>query len=239
MIKGNKELRRYTTIYPKTITTINSWDDYLGYKHKLLKQSNNSKLGKVVGKGAFVKKPLYSLSLVEREMGCPKSCHHWHSCYGNNMPFAHRFRTDSVEVFTKILEEEIFYLLKKHKFGIHIRLHVLGDFFSADYIKFWGTILMLYPKISIYGYTAHSPKSMLGKQIKNVISNTGFDRFAIRFSNADIELSANSTEYKPRLLKNVSYKPIICPEQLDKVANCVSCGLCWNSKAKQILFKTH
>lgn len=81
MIKGNAELRRYTTIYPKTITTINSWDDYLGYGHKLLKQSNNSKLGKVVGKGAFVKKPLYSLSLVEREMGCPKSCHHWNSCY--------------------------------------------------------------------------------------------------------------------------------------------------------------
>ena len=39
-------------------------------------------------------------------------------------------------------------------------------------------------------------KIILGKQIKNVISNTGFDRFAIRFSNADIELSANSTEYK-------------------------------------------
>ena len=240
MIKGDKKLRRYTTIYPKTITTINSWDDYLAYGHKLLKQSNNSKLGKVVGKGAFVKKPLYSLSLVEREMGCPKSCHHWDSCYGNNMPFAHRFKTDKrKKVFRDILLTEIQDLLKKHKFGIHIRLHVLGDFFSRDYIKFWNTILMLYPKISIYGYTAHSPKSMLGKQIKNVISNIGFDRFAIRFSNANVELSANSTEYKPKLLKNVSYKPIICPEQLDKVANCVSCGLCWNSNAKQILFKTH
>ena len=239
MIKGNKELRRYTTIYPKTVTTINSLDDYKNYGHKLLKQSNNSKLGKVVGKGAFVKKPLYSLSLVEREMGCPKSCHHWDSCYGNNMPFAHRFRTDKTIVFTEILRDELFNLHKKHKFGIHIRLHVLGDFFSRDYIKFWNIILMLYPKISIYGYTAHSPKSMLGKQIKNVINKIGFNRFAIRFSNADVELSANSTEYKPRLLENVSLNPIVCPEQLDKVANCVSCGLCWNSNAKQILFKTH
>ena len=108
MIKGNAKLRRYTTIYPKTITTINSWDDYLAYGHKLLKQSNNSKLGKVVGKGAFVKKPLYSLSLVEREMGCPKSCHHWDSCYGNNMPFAHRFKTDKrKKVFREILEYEL------------------------------------------------------------------------------------------------------------------------------------
>ena len=228
MIKGDKKLRRYTTIYPKTITTINSWDDYLAYGHKLLKQSNNSKLGKVVGKGAFVKKPLYSLSLVEREMGCPKSCHHWDSCYGNNMPFAHRFRTDKTIVFTEILRDELFKLHKKHKFGIHIRLHVLGDFFSSDYAWFWGHIVGRYPKLSVYGYTAHSPDS-----------NIGFDRFAVRFSNADVELSANSTEYKPKLLKNVSYKPIICPEQLDKVANCVSCGLCWNSNVKQILFKTH
>ena len=181
MIKGNKELRRYTTIYPKTVTTINSLDDYKNYGHKLLKQSNNSKLGKVVGRGAFVKKPLYSLSLVEREMGCPKSCHHWDSCYGNNMPFAHRFKTYKTIVFTEILRDELFNLHKKHKFGIHIRLHVLGDFFSRDYIKFWNIILMLYPKISIYGYTAHSPKSMLGKQIKNVINKIGFDRLLLGF----------------------------------------------------------
>ena len=239
MIKGNAELRKYTTIYPKTVYTINSIDDYRAYGHKLLKQSNNTKLGKVVAKGKFVKKPLYSLSLVEREMGCPKSCHHWDSCYGNNMPFAHRFKTDDDITFTSILKNEIIDLLKKHKFGIHIRLHVLGDFFSDYYIDFWRSILFNNKKVSIYGYTAHSPKSMLGKQIKNVINKIGFNRFAIRFSNADVELSANSTEYKPRLLENVSLNPIVCPEQLDKVANCVSCGLCWNSNAKQILFKTH
>ena len=237
MIRGNAELRKYTTIYPKTVYTINSLEDYNTYGHKLLKQSNNKKLGKVVGRGKFVKKPLYSLSLCEREMGGPKSCHHWDSCYGNNMPFAHRFRTSSDEVFTKILEEEIFYLLKKHKFGIHIRLHVLGDFFSKYYINFWRSILWSFDRVSVYGYTAHKPTSKLGKQINDAIYQIGFDRFAIRFSNSDVELSANSTEYKPK--KNVSFKPIVCLEQENKVANCVSCGVCWNSKAKQILFKTH
>ena len=237
MIRGNAELRKYTTIYPKTVYTINSLEDYNTYGHKLLKQSNNKKLGKVVGRGKFVKKPHYSLSLCEREMGCPKSCHHWDSCYGNNMPFAHRFRTSSDEVFTKILEEEIFYLLKKHKFGIHIRLHVLGDFFSKYYINFWRSILWSFDRVSVYGYTAHKPTSKLGKQINDAIYQIGFDRFAIRFSNSDVELSANSTEYKPK--KNVSFKPIVCLEQENKVANCVSCGVCWNSKAKQILFKTH
>src|SRR6056300_1018826 len=157
MIKGNAKLREYTTIYQKNVKTINSLKDYESYGHKLLKQSNNKKLGKVVKKGKYKGRALISLSLVEREMGCPKSCHHWDSCYGNNMTFAHRFRTDKGIVFTEILRDELVKLHKKHKFGIHIRLHVLGDFFSADYIKFWGTILKLYPKISIYGYTAHKP----------------------------------------------------------------------------------
>ena len=241
MIKGNVELRKYTTIYPKSVYTINSWDDYEAYGHNLLKQSNNSKLGKVVNKGAFKGKPLYSLSLVERLMGCPKNCYHWDSCYGNNMPFAHRFKTDREIIFCNILMKEIIDLYKKHKQGIHIRLHVLGDFFSKYYINFWWSLLAFYDKISIYGYTAHKPNSMLGKQINHGIKKISFDRFAIRFSNSTIKMSANSTEYKPRLIasKNVSLKSIPCPEQENKVLNCVSCTLCWNKKVDNILFYTH
>ena len=241
MIKGNAQLREYTTIYQKTVYTINSLEDYKNYGHKLLKQSNNKKLGKVIKKGKYANKPLYSLSLVEREMGCPKYCHHWQSCYGNNMPFAHRFRTDDTYIFTKVLHNEIMHLTKKHKQGIHIRLHVLGDFFDRGYIGFWRLILKLYPKISIYGYTAHKPTSELGKQINSVINEIGFTRFAIRFSNSNVNLSANSTEFKPRLIasKNVSLKPIICPEQENKVDSCSNCALCWNDKAQQILFQTH
>ena len=42
MIKGSAELRKYTTIYPKTVYTINSIEDYGAYGSKLLKQSNNT-----------------------------------------------------------------------------------------------------------------------------------------------------------------------------------------------------
>jgi len=110
-----------------------------------------------VSKGAFKGKPLYSLSLVERLMGCPKNCFHWDDCYGNNMPFAHRFKTDKrKKVFRDILEYEIGNLLKKHKQGIHIRLHVLGDFFSRYYINWWKALLVCHDKISIYGYMISS-----------------------------------------------------------------------------------
>ena len=237
MIKGNEQLRRYTTIYPKTVHTINSIDDYRSYGYQLLKQSNNKKLGKKIKKGVYKDRPLYSLSLCEREMGCPKTCLHWNSCYGNNMPFAHRFRTDDDITFTSILKNEIINLLKKHKQGIHIRLHVLGDFFSNYYIDFWRSILFNNEKVSIYGYTAHKPTSEFGKQIKHVIDKMSFERFAIRFSNSNVNLSANSTEYKPRVIGQL--KGLICPEQDNKVDSCSNCALCWNDKAQQILFKTH
>ena len=237
MIKGNSELRKYTTIYPKNVYTINSLEDYTQYGFKLLKQSNNKKLGKVVKKGIYRNKPLYSLSLVEREMGCPTDCFHWDNCYGNNMPFAHRFKTNNDMIFCNILNTEIFDLLKKHKQGIHIRLHVLGDFFSKYYINWWLELLTCYENVSVYGYTAHSPHSVLGLKVKDTIKKIGFNRFAVRFSNANVNLSANSVELIER--KNVNLKSISCPEQYGKVANCVSCALCWNRNLEQILFKTH
>ena len=190
-----------------------------------------------MNRGAFKGKPLYSLSLVEREMGCPKGCYHWDSCYGNNMSFAHRFKTDNDLIFCNILIDEIFNLLIKHKQGIHIRLHVLGDFYSRDYAWFWGYIVSHYKNVSVYGYTAHNPHSVLGLEVKDVIKKIGFNRFAVRFSNSNVNLSANSIELIER--KNVNLKSIPCPEQYDKVASCSSCALCWNKNVSRILFKTH
>ena len=79
------------------------------------------------------------------------------------------------------------------------------------------------------------------REIKNVIDKIGFDRFAIRFSNSTVKMSANSVEYEPRLVasKNVSLKSIPCPEQENKVLNCVSCALCWNKNFDRVLFYTH
>src|SRR3990167_9551526 len=59
----------------------------------VLKRSiDNAKLGKLREwrAGAFKGMPLYSLTLEERAT-CERSCNAWSVCYGNNMPFAHRF----------------------------------------------------------------------------------------------------------------------------------------------------
>ena len=228
----------------RTIYTNNVFSS-VNYASNLLKVSNNNKLGKFVTKGRHKNKYLYSLSLEERKT-CPTNCFHWKTCYGNNMPFAHRF-TANKNLLVK-LHKEIKLLSKKHKEGILIRLHVVGDFYSVAYVKFWKKMLSLYPNISIFGYTARKPFSEIGKEIVK-LRNKLWNRFSVRLSNnVTHKLTANSEDLlseKLLLSNNViglkcqSSHYVICPEQLNKVENCASCGLCWNNNIDNIIFKTH
>lgn len=213
----------------RTIYTNNVYDS-ISHNGRLLKVSNNKKLGKSkILKGRHKNKLIYSLSLEERKT-CPKTCFHWKTCYGNNMPFAHRFMGN--DALMKRLDDELNILSTKHKEGILIRLHVVGDFFSVRYVKFWKKMLGKYSNISIFGYTARTPFSNIGKEI-SILRSLEWNRFSVRFSNSFEKLSANSQD----LLGNK--QGIICPEQLDKTKNCASCGLCWNNKVDNIIFKTH
>ena len=47
-----------------------------------------------------------TLTLVERET-CPKDCIHWDDCYGNNMPFAHRFSAEDQNLLQKRIYEDL------------------------------------------------------------------------------------------------------------------------------------
>ena len=213
----------------RTIYTNNVYDS-ISHNGKLLKVSNNKKLGKSkILKGRHKNKLIYSLSLEERKT-CPTSCFHWKTCYGNNMPFAHRFMGN--DALMKRLDDELNILSTKHKEGILIRLHVVGDFFSVNYVKFWKKMLSKYNGISIFGYTARTPFSEIGKEIA-ILRSLNWDRFSIRFSNSMEKISANSEDFAN------AKEGIICPEQLDKTKNCASCGLCWNKNIDNIIFKTH
>ena len=213
----------------RTIYTNNVYDS-ISHNGKLLKVSNNKKLGKSkILKGRHKNKLIYSLSLEERKT-CPTSCFHCKTCYGNNMPFAHRFMGN--DALMKRLDDELNILSTKHKEGILIRLHVVGDFFSVNYVKFWKKMLSKYNGISIFGYTARTPFSEIGKEIA-ILRSLNWDRFSIRFSNSMEKISANSEDFAN------AKEGIVCPEQLDKTKNCASCGLCWNKNIDNIIFKTH
>lgn len=116
----------------------------------VLKASSNAKLGKKVTKGAWKGAEILTLTLTERET-CPVTCPHWLDCYGNNMHLAKRISTvglmDAIERDLNNLNPNKHYV---------IRLHVLGDFYSVEYVEFWNRMLDKFSNIKIFGYTAHA-----------------------------------------------------------------------------------
>jgi len=197
---------------------------------RLLKPgSNNAKLGFKITSPKWKGKRLYSLTLEERTT-CPESCHHWDDCYGNNMPFAHRFKTANIDLF---LEREIEELMQKHKEGIVIRLHVLGDFFSVEYVLFWQEMLFKHPNLCLFGYTAREEDEYIGKAI--MLLNSRFsDRCVIRSSRSK---EANSY-WKYAAEESFEGASFLCPEQTGKLPSCAACGLCW-SVPKTVKFLSH
>ena len=217
------------TMYPKSVKLL------ADYSHKVLKQSKNAKLSKdklpTIKKGKFAGYVIYTLTLEERAT-CPRSCYHWDNCYGNNMMFAHRLQHGFE------LEQRIYFEIEElcatYK-GVIVRLHVLGDFYSVEYVELWQHLLTKFDNLAVWGFTGYAPNSDIGLALRAV--RGGFpDRFNVRFSNAPAwQFSANSADlYKPE--KN---KSIVCPEQTGAAESCATCTLCWSAPDKQILFVTH
>jgi hypothetical protein len=221
---SNLALKSGRTIFLKSIK------DPATVKRLLQPASSNSKLGgksSVISKGKWRGMYMYSLSLEERAT-CPRTCNQWTNCYGNNMPFANRLdHTDPS--FLTLLSTELGALAVKHPQGFVIRLHVLGDFYSTAYVKFWSNALATYPNLRLFGYTHRSKTSLIGKSIMSMNS----ERCWIRWSDAGGEMSANADQ-----LDGTIGEGITCPEQTEKTASCLTCGLCWSTPLP-IRFITH
>lgn len=192
--------------------------------------SNNAKLGKgraTIIKGKWKGMPMYQLTLEERAT-CPTTCEQWKVCYGNNMPFANRINHKS-PAFAGELEQEVKELASKHSSGFVVRLHVLGDFFSVPYVKFWERMLKEHPELRIFGYTHRPAASQIGRAIRTLNSAGAW----IRWSDAGGEMSANTDK-----TDGTEAEGIPCPEQTGKTESCMTCGLCWATE-KPIRFMVH
>lgn len=217
------------TMYPKARRVVSD-------SVNVLKQSKNAKIadkGKlpVVKKGKFAGYVIFTLTLEERAT-CPRDCYHWDNCYGNNMAFAHRFQ-HGAELENK-LEQEVRELCATYK-GVIIRLHVLGDFYSVQYVRLWHKLMSLYDNLAVWGYTGRKPDSDIGKSLLYNRERFGM-RWSVRFSDAaDIQLAAMSRE-RAEPVKGQSF---VCPEQTGAVSNCANCALCWHQPEQQVIFLTH
>lgn len=176
---------------------------------------------------------LYQLTLEERAT-CPDHCEQWDNCYGNNMPFGHRFDHND-EKFLPMLALNIAELARRNKQGFVVRLHVLGDFYSEEYVTFWRDQLKLHEGLNIYGYTHHRATSPIGRSVK--VTNLAHpSRFRVRFSD---DVDEPFSTHVVRSADEISDGDVICPEQLDKTDSCTTCGLCWTQPKRRIMFLEH
>lgn len=221
---------RISTIYQKSIK------DVRDYPYDLLKKPTSKKLGAAgtkVLKGSLKGAQVFTLTLTERET-CPTSCGHWEDCYGNNMPFAHRFQHGPD--LERRLEAEVTLKAQKARAKGHkilVRLHVLGDFYSVDYVKLWEQLMRENPNLHVWGYTHVTSKDSRDLWSALFSMRKLFQkRWAVRWSDQPgIQFSANSEE--------ITDQGIVCPEQTGQTKACTTCTLCWDSVDKQIIFKTH
>lgn len=196
--------------------------------HNVLKPArDNRKLGKGRWlKGPFKGMPLYSLTLEERAT-CDSSCPLREVCYGNNMPFAHRFSVNP-QLFAA-LDAELSALARKHPDGFTLRLHTLGDFNSVAYVRYWYWWLGNQPALHIHGFT-HRKGAI--RRALDAVAQEFPDRFVIRQS--------DSEPSDARLVANLNDARFpTCPVETNKAKSCLACGLCPNPNVKGVSWLIH
>lgn len=217
-------------LFPRAIRAADS--------ERLLKPGENSgKLGGKIIKGAWAGFPIFSLTLAERAT-CPRSCLRWNDCYGNNMPFARRFAHGPL--LESLLPAEVALLALKHPGGFAVRLHQLGDFYSADYVRLWAALLDQFEPLHIFGYTARiDPACPIAKEISRLVDAwwpcEGIARFAIRQSDGAGQQPAT---FSRRFGAAAPEGAIQCPAQTGAAESCATCALCWGSR-RTIAFVDH
>ena len=221
--------RKATTFFPSTVRPT-------AQVARLLKSGEHSrKLGAVVTKGRWRGFPIFSLTLEERDT-CPRSCSEWLTCYGNNMHFATRILDDGT--LTRRLWGELASLNAEYPAGFVIRLHVLGDFFSVEYVEFWRQALRDFPALRVFGFTARTADDPIGRALRELAAAEADPenqdvRFMLRFSGWDSEMMAAEV-----VGSAVDARYTVCPAEADPKRCCATCALCFNS-LQSITFIRH
>ena len=203
--------------------------------------ANSVKLGGDVLVGRLQGAKIVSLTLEERAT-CPVSCPLWRACYGNNMEKTHRY-AHGPELVARIAME-VADLCAAHD-QVLVRLHILGDFWCVDYVRFWAVLLALHPGLHVFGFTAHLPDTEIGAEVARWRGALP-GRFMIRHSGTCGTWGAFSINAMVGE-KTVGTGPgaaIVCPEQLDANEgsparkHCGNCGACWSTD-RPIAFIAH
>lgn len=182
----------------------------------------------VKGPGFFRGKPLYSLTLEERKT-CPNTCQQWAICYGNRMPFARRYEPGPA--LESAIADDVAYLHTRHPLGVIFRLHILGDFYSEEYVNSWIDLLEKYPHNGIYGYTHHPFGSPVGDAVVDLVARFKGRVSILRSDKSSVKDPLPGAFTVAVTDPRIEAKTIlVCPEQMGQTPSCLTCGLCFSGK---------
>ena len=201
----------------------NKIDTPIGTMCELLKVGN-AKTGKAVRTWSM------------NQTTCPCHCK---GCYGDNG--CYRFastilslarNTELARNHLEFLERAIRAQLETFPDGTEIRIHALGDFFSADYLDMWRRIVRDYPQHVFWTYTKvqafEDAFNEYGNAniVKSIVKGFGFN-----FGHCDYVIDM----YKA--LKSVGANVHICRCGIDPSQHCAGCHKC--SESEYVLFVEH
>jgi hypothetical protein len=106
--------------------------------------------------------PILTLTLEERR-SCWSGCRHFADCYGNKMNWSRRI--EHGPALEARLEKELRRLNQKYPEGFVVRLHALGDFYSAKYVHSWMRWLQMFSALRAFGYSSRPLDSGIGRAI--------------------------------------------------------------------------
>lgn len=208
----------------------------------------NTKVGKgrtklLKGTEEFRGRPVYSLTLIERET-CPETCAHWDTCYTNAMPFAHRYAPGPA--LEEALRKDVDHLATKHPDGFVVRLHIAGDYYSVEYVHLWMELLSKHPELRIYSYTHRQLTDPIGRAATQMAQEFP-ERVSVLRSDPESPDDPLPAAYSVMYDEEPRDDAVVCPVQMREMggsgpASCLECGLCmraYSSKTINIQFLLH
>ena len=205
----------------------------------LIDGANNAKIGGDVLVGHLKGARIFTLTLEERAT-CPDYCPLLRECYGNGMNWSVRWRHGAA--LESQIESDVKRLCAQHG-TILVRLHILGDFYSLEYLAMWSRLLDENPGLNVFGFTMHREDTLMGCTVAT-IRRRDPKRFSVRHSGRSGpwgSITTDAVEWEKPMILDAA----VCPEQRGAMAgdgkgtHCGSCGLCWKGMSTPIVFFLH
>lgn len=117
-----------------------------------------------------------------------------------------------------------------------VRIHVGGDFYSAEYTESWQRICETRPDTQFWAYTRSWSIPNLQASLDKLRSLKNVELFA----SVDSDMPLPPEDWRVAFIEGDSrVSGLDCPHQQGQVASCLDCGYCFRKKTGNVVFQIH